>query len=172
MTLVEIKPLSVVSTAAVDAILDAAFGPDRFGRTAYRVRLGTHAITALSFAAFAGDRLVGTLQCWPVQLLGDDGALSPLIMVGPVAVVPDLQLGGIGRALMDAMIVAAEAHADGALMMIGDPEYYQRFWDFTADATARWRLDGPFEQRRLLARAAHGHRPPANAGIVGPDTAR
>ena len=171
-TLVEIKPLSIVPTDAVDAVLDAAFGPDRFGRTAYRVRQGTSALPQLSFSAFVDDRLVGTLQCWPVELHADDDSRHPLIMVGPVAVLPDVQHGGIGRALMDAMMDAAEAQGDGALMMIGDPEYYQRFWNFTADATALWRLDGPFEQRRLLSRAVNGHAAPNRAGLVGPDLTR
>src|SRR3546814_9855707 len=79
-------------------------------------------------------------------------------MVGPVAVRPDVQRGGHGRALMAHMLAAAEARADAALMMIGDPEYYGRFFGFTADATGAWDLPGPFEKRRLLARAANGHR--------------
>ena len=168
-TLVEIKPLSIVPADATDAVLDAAFGPDRFGRTAYRVRQGTEALPAFSFSAFVEDRLVGTLQCWPVLLHADDGQHHRMIMVGPVAVLPDVQHGGIGRALMDAMIAAAETQGYGPLMMIGDPEYYQRFWNFTADATTQWRLDGPFEQRRLLSRAVNGHAAPTMAGDVGPD---
>jgi predicted N-acetyltransferase YhbS len=170
--LVEIKPLSAVSEAAVEALLDAAFGSDRFGRTAYRLRAGTVALPALSFAAFDDDRLVGTLQSWPVALNGPDGTHTPLVMVGPVAVEPDVQRGGIGRAMMDALVAAADEGADAALMMIGDPEYYGRFWGFDADATGGWALPGPFERRRLLARAAHGHVPPGTAGDVVPDPAR
>lgn len=161
-----------MSPAAVEALLDAAFGPDRFGRTAYRLRAGTFALPDLSFAAFDQGRLVGTLQSWPVALAQGDGGRVPLVMVGPVAVEPDVQRGGIGRAMMDALVAAADAGADGALMMIGDPEYYGRFWGFAADATGCWDLPGPFERRRLLARAAHGHAPPATAGEVVPDPAR
>ena len=74
-------------------------------------------------------------------------------MVGPVAVRPDVQRGGHGRALMDHMLEAARTMADGALMMIGDPEYYGRFFGFTADATGAWGLPGPYEKHRLLALA-------------------
>lgn len=170
--LVEIKPLSAVSPAAVEALLDAAFGPDRFGRTAYRLRTGTCALPDLSFAALDGDRLVGSLQSWPVALQSAADERVPLVMVGPVAVEPDVQRGGIGRAMMDALVAAADAGADAALMMIGDPEYYGRFWGFTADATGGWDLPGPFERRRLLARSAHRHDPPAINGHVVPDPAR
>ena len=89
-------------------------------------------------------------------------------MVGPVAVRPDVQRGGHGRALMAHMLEAAETKADSALMMIGDPEYYGRFFGFDADATGAWDLPGPFEARRLLARAVNGHSLPTDAGMIGP----
>ena len=53
-------------------------------------------------------------------------------------------------------------------MMIGDPEYYGRFFGFKADATGEWDLPGPFEKRRLLARAVNGHELPTAAGMIGP----
>ncbi len=152
--------------ATVESLLDAAFGADRHGRTAYRVREGASAEAALSFAALERGELVGSIQCWPVALHEDGGARHPMIMVGPVAVAPERQNAGIGRALMRRAIAIADAGgiAGGdALMLIGDPEYYRQF-GFDAAATAGWRLPGPFEPRRLLARGAA----PARRGMVGP----
>ena len=145
---VRIAPLSAADPAEVEALLDAAFGADRRGRTAYRLREGLTPLPALSFAAFAANRLVGTLQSWPIALDRD-----PLVLVGPVAVLPDLQQAGIGRAMMDALIAAA---GQQPMAMIGDPEYYGRFFGFTADATGEWELPGPVERHRLLAKYA-GH---------------
>lgn len=96
------------------------------------------------------------------------GDVHPLIMVGPVAVLPQVQRGGIGRALMDALLAAAEVSAPAALMMIGDPEYYGRFFGFAADATFAWQLPGPVERHRLLARGANGYMPPVLAGQIVP----
>ncbi len=166
--MVELLPLSEIEPQAVEALLDAAFGTDRFGRTAYRIRLGMDAVPALSFAAIEDGALVGTIQCWPVAHRAPDGTATPLVMVGPVAVRPDLQRGGHGRALMAHMLEAAETEADSALMMIGDPEYYGRFFGFAADATGAWDLPGPYEKRRLLARAVNGHGLPTGAGMIGP----
>lgn len=161
---VALTPIAEADGQAVETLLDAAFGADRRGRTAYRLREGASAIPALSFAAWDGTQLVGTLQSWPVALRTASG-IEPLVMVGPVAVQPDSQGKGIGKVLMDALIQAAEQTSADALMMIGDPEYYGR-WDFTADKTAGWRIDGPYEQHRLLARlrrevAAKGQLVPA-----------
>ncbi|MES2288414.1 MAG: N-acetyltransferase [Pseudomonadota bacterium] len=154
---IHIAPLSDADPQAVEALLDLAFGTDRHGRTAYRIREGTAAIPALSFSAFDGDVLVGSLQSWPAQV---DGVL--VVLVGPVAVMPGRQRVGIGRMLMDALVEAAPRDP---MTMIGDPEYYGRFFGFTADATGGWDVPGPVERRRLLARNADGL--PLN-GALGP----
>jgi predicted N-acetyltransferase YhbS len=169
--LVELFPLAAVAEAEVEALLDAAFGTDRHGRTAYRLRAGMAAVPALSFAAISDSALAGTVQCWPVAHHGDDGQIAPLVMVGPVAVLPERQQQGLGRRLMDQVMTAAPAAADGALMMIGDPEYYGRFFGFSANATGQWRLPGPVEARRLLAAPVGGHAVPAAPGEIGPRAA-
>lgn len=152
----------------IESLLDAAFGTDRHARTAYRLRRGVAAIPALSLAAVIGDELVGSIQCWPVELRGDDGAPTPMVLVGPIAVSPLHQDVGIGRALTRQVIARAgegDIPGGGALMLIGDPDYYGRFFGFTAERTGGWRLPGPFEAHRLLAL---GPDVPDVAGEVAP----
>lgn len=159
-------PINAVDPAAVEALLDRAFGRDRHNRTAYRLRHGVEPIPDLSFAAIEDGGLAGTILCWPIALHGDDGSIHSLILVGPVAVEPARQRGGLGKELVhQALDAALELELDGAMMLIGDPEYYGRFWGFSAAATAGWRLPGPVEARRLLAR---GTKVPAIAGELGP----
>ena len=79
--MVELLPLSEIEPQAVEALLDAAFGSDRFGRTAYRIREGMAAVPCLSFAAVEDGALVGTIQCWPVAHRDVQGAATPLVMV-------------------------------------------------------------------------------------------
>ncbi|MDJ0278106.1 N-acetyltransferase [Sphingomonas sp. 2R-10] len=160
----DLSPLSRIAPHEVEALLDAAFGTDRHRRTAYRVRAGLSPITALSFAMVDDGRLVGAIQCWPVQLDGDDGVALPLVMVGPVAVAPDRQGSGIGRALMAESIAAAGD--DALLMLVGDPDYYTRF-GFTADRTGGWRMPGPYDAHRVLARGGV----PIVSGILAPRVA-
>ena len=166
---IEIERLDAIDPMAVEALLDRAFGPDRHRRTAYTVRGTAAPIAALSFAAIEQGGLVGSIQCWPVALSADGGAVHPLVMVGPVAVDPARQRDGIGRILVARALAAAEAERlDGAMMLIGDSEYYGRFFGFSATATAAWRLPGPVERHRLLAR---GGRVPSAAGSLGPGAA-
>jgi predicted N-acetyltransferase YhbS len=162
-----IIPLSSVSETLVDELLDRAFEPERRRRTAYKVREGTEWLPGLSFAAVdEADMLVGTIQCWPVALADGDGRNHPLIMVGPVAVVPENQGAGYGKALVTASLSALNPAAALPQVMIGDPEYYCR-WDFTNAYTAGWKLPGPWEPERLLTRCDNPAVLP-RAGMLGP----
>jgi predicted N-acetyltransferase YhbS len=161
-------PLDSVDPALVDMLLDRAFEPERRTRTAYKVREGTDWLPGLSFAAVDGaDHLVGTIQCWPVALTDPAGKRHPLIMVGPVAVLPEAQGSGIGQALMSASLAALDPRAPLPQVMIGDPEYYGRFWGFNAEPTAGWQLPGPWDPRRLLVRCDNPAVLPKE-GMLGP----
>lgn len=177
-----IIPLEAVDPAMIEEVLDRAFGPDRHARTAYRIREGMDWLPGLSLAALDEDEmLVGTIQCWPIALQTKQGQV-PLVMVGPVAVVPERQGEGFGIGLMSAMIAEdARLAASGGLassssaaigqtglpqVLIGDAEYYGR-WGFSAAMTGGWRCPGPYEQHRLLARG-HNLSAMPSEGMLGP----
>jgi predicted N-acetyltransferase YhbS len=158
-----ITGLAAADADTIEALLDAAFGADRRGRTAYRIREGARPLPGLSYATIGDDgALLGVLQSWPVAL----DSTTPLILVGPVAVAGTVQNLGIGRAMLGRLIVDAEAQDAAPLVLIGDPEYYNRF-GFDAAATARWTVPGPVERRRLLARLPAGVQLPEE-GLLGP----
>lgn len=161
-------PLDSVDPALVEDLLDRAFGADRHARTAYKVREGTDWLPALSFAALDGEQhLAGTIQSWPVALTDPSGRRHPMIMVGPVAVLPERQGEGFGKALVTAALGALSPQAPLPQVMVGDPDYYDRFFGFSAAHTAGWTLPGPWDPARLLCRT---HRPEAlpREGWLGP----
>lgn len=163
--MIAIVPLAPEHEAAVEALLDRAFEPGRHARTAYAVRGAAAPLRALSFVAVERDVVVGSIQCWPVALATDDGTRLPLVMVGPVAVAPERQQDGLGRRLVEAALAVVDRDGGDPLVLIGDPEYYGRFFGFSAARTGRWRLPGPGEARRLLAR---GDDAPDQPGLLGP----
>ncbi|WP_288416678.1 N-acetyltransferase [uncultured Novosphingobium sp.] len=164
-----IIPLDNVDPALVEELLDRAFEPGRHARTAYKVRDGMDWLPALSFAALdTREMLVGTIQCWPVALTAPDGRPHPMIMVGPVAVLPEKQGEGFGKALVTASLSGIDSRAPLPQVMIGDAEYYGE-WGFVADHTSGWELPGPFEAHRLLVRCDNPAVLPG-AGTLGPWT--
>lgn len=164
-----ILPLSAIEPALVEDLLDAAFGADRHGRTAYAIREGMDWLPGLSFAALdENDYLVATIQLWPVALTAGDGPAHPLLMVGPVAVMPGRQGEGFGKAMMATALAAIDPAAPLPQMLIGDLDYYGQ-WGFSADHTAGWRCPGPYDQARLLARGDTLPLLPRE-GVLGPWT--
>ena len=61
-----------------------------------------------------------------------------------------LKSAGIGAALMREAIAEASRLGHGAVMLVGDAAYYQRF-GFSAARTDALSMPGPYEKNRLLA---------------------
>lgn len=159
-------PLDQADAVEVDRLLDLAFGPGRERRTAYKIRAGTECLPPLCFAAHDEEgRLVGTIQAYPVALTDPAGRAHPLIMVGPVAIHPDRQGQGFGRALMAAQAAAIDPAAPLPQVLIGDAPYYGRFG--FVEAPRGWTCPGPWDPERLLIRGANPAVLPQE-GMLGP----
>lgn len=133
---------------AREELLDAAMGEGRFRKTSERLREGRLPAHDLSLIAedHAG-RIAGTVRLWNV----DAGADRPSLLLGPLAVAPDQQAGGIGSMLMRVALARAADLGHRSVLLVGDAPYYARF-GFTAASTAKLRLPGPYERARFLAR--------------------
>lgn len=149
--MIDLVPLGPAHRPAIDSLLDERFGPARHKRTAYRLRDRAEPLAAYSFVAMDGDRLVGSLQCWPIRLKSVGGARLPMILLGPVAVAADREGEGIASALMRASLAALDADDSPPVLLIGDAPFYGRF-GFSAAATRHWELPGPVDHDRLLLR--------------------
>ena len=149
--MLHICPATPADDPEITALLDAGFGPARHNRTAYRLREGVSSVSALSFVARDGDTLVGSLQCWPLQLHGIAGTPLPLVLLGPVATTAERQGEGIATRMMNAVLAAADATESPPMLLIGDAAFYGRF-GFSAAVTGAWQLPGPVDRARLLLR--------------------
>ncbi len=164
--MIALHPLSSVAPDALEDLLDRAFGADRHGRTAYRVRDGAAAIDSLSFVALADRALAGSLQSWRVALTTERGDALPLAMIGPVAVDPAWQGKGVGLHMLRVAAQRLDVERRSA-MLIGDADYYGRF-GFLSGPASGWTLPGPVEPERILLRPAAGSHWP-ETGHLGPD---
>ena len=164
--MIEILHTSPTDKAQVEALLDARFGTDRHLRTAYKLRKGVEPIGPLCLIARENDQLLGSVQCWPLQLQSADDQVFPLILLGPVAVDLAHEKEGIGSLLMTEVLARADALMGLPLLLIGDEPYYGRF-GFSAAHTGHWQVPGPVDRNRLLLRnkaaalPASGHLGPA-----------
>jgi predicted N-acetyltransferase YhbS len=144
--MITIRPETKRDLAAREALLDAAFGPARFAKTAQRLREERLPAEHLSFVACAEGKIVGTVRLWNVSA----GPGRPALLLGPIAVARRCRNAGVGAALMRHALAAAAARGHGAVLLVGDTPYYGRF-GFSADKTGALWLPGPYERHRLLA---------------------
>jgi len=129
---------------AIEALLDLSFGPGRHLKTCERLRQGRSPAEGLALVARRGTEVVGTLRFW-----GLDAGGVPALLLGPVAVHPRFRSLGIGAALIEGGLRRADRLGHHAVLLVGDPEYYERF-GFRRAPTLRLEMPGPVEPRRFL----------------------
>lgn len=138
----------VADVAAREALLDAAMGPKRRTKSSEKLRRGRRPSEGLAFVARDGSgAVVGTVRLWDVRL-GEGGAAA--LLLGPLAVDPLVKNAGIGSALMRHAVAEAARLGHGAILLVGDAPYYQRF-GFSSEKTGSLAMPGPYERHRLLA---------------------
>lgn len=137
---------------AIEALVDLAFGPGRFAKTAYRLREGVRPEARLSFVAQdgAGDALWGSVRFWPVTI-----GQSLALLLGPLAVVPQLRGRGIGISLMQHGLRAAAALNYSAVVLVGDEPYYAKV-GFARLMPGQVRFPGPVDPERVLGLSLNG----------------
>lgn len=142
-----IAPEAASDAAEVEALLDQCFGLARRTKTTYRLREGERPVSALCHVARdPSGRLVGANRFWEVRI-GEAGV--PALLLGPLAVAPDLQGVGIGRALMRRGIEEARDLGHALIILVGDEPYYGRV-GFRQVPPDRLLLPGPVDPARLL----------------------
>jgi predicted N-acetyltransferase YhbS len=145
--MITIRHETPFDVARREALLDAAFGDGRFGKTAERLREERLPAEGLSFVACADGRLIGTVRLWSIAA----GPGRPALLLGPLAVAAAFRQCGIGGDLMRHALDEAQRHGHQSVLLVGDAPYYGRF-GFTAEKTRALSLPGPYARDRLLAR--------------------
>ncbi len=132
--------------AAIETLVDRAFGPDRVKKAVYRLREGVAPVDELCFVSIDHDgRVDGTIRFWPIAI----GTDEPALLLGPIAVAPERRSAGLGASLIRHGLAEAAARDHRAVVLVGDEPYYGRF-GFSARLTTRLALPGPFEPARFL----------------------
>ena len=142
--LFEILPQRSQDHEHFESLLDRTFGPDRLGKTVYRLRDGVEDLPDLRFAAVDRDGiLLASLRFWPIMI-----ETAPAILLGPLAVEPALQGQGIGKALLRHGLAVARRLDHRICVVVGEPEYYSPY-GFVNAAAAGLILPGPVDPRRF-----------------------
>lgn len=133
--------------AAVEALVDKAFGPGRFAKSSERLREGAARLETCSFVALRGQAVIGSVRLWPVSIGG-----APAAFLGPLAVDSEQRSAGLGQALVEAACGAAAADGWRAVLLVGDAPYFARL-GFSAALSGQIQMPGPADPGRVLLKA-------------------
>jgi len=146
-----IRPERPEDGPLVERLNAISFGPGRYAKAAYRLREGVDPVADLSFVAVDETSLLGSIRFWPVMV-----GMERSLLLGPLAVQPDLRGRGIGIALMKHAIAEAKAQGHPSIILVGDEPYYVRV-GFARLAPGRVKFPGPVDPARVLGLSLAQH---------------
>lgn len=151
-----IRPETAGDIAAISGVIRQAFGShnEACAEADLVDRLRRDGDLVLSLVAEQDGELVGHVgfsRLWVVQ----DAHRIPGISLAPLAVLPDRQRKGAGRALVEAGHARLREAGETIGFVLGDPDYYGRFGFSLSAATAfDCQYAGPHFQVLRLASSA------------------
>jgi len=154
-----ILPEAAADALAIERLHERTFGPGRYAKSAYRIREGVGHCLGLSFTAWIGTLLVGSVRLTPIRI----GTANALLL-GPLTVEPPFRERGIGQALIERALAEAKRGGHRLVVLVGDEPYYGKC-GFKRIAKGQVAMPGPVDPARLLVcELVEG----AFAGVAGP----
>ena len=130
----------------VETLVSLSFSDQHPGRAVWKLRPG---LPVPEFCLVASDyrNIVGSLRFWEITVAG-----CPQLLLGPLAILPEVQGRGFGRALVSDGLRRAEQMRQWSFVILsGDPEYYKRF-GFAEAEKGRFIWPGPLAPNKLQTR--------------------
>lgn len=144
-----IKPELPEHFDEIDTLTRLIFGPGMYARAAYHLREGVMPHAELCFVAIKENKIIGTVRQTQISI-----GNKPALLLGPLGVSPCSNNNGVGKALMQATIMAANGTGEKAfadlILLVGDHAYYKPF-GFEQVAADQIIMPRPVDVGRTLA---------------------
>ena len=129
----------------IEKLLDEAFGPGRYARTAYRYREKHNLISEYSYIYQDNKQLLASISFSQIFI----NNINKGLLLGPLAVKPGHDGKGYGVALVDTTIkLIKKSKKYNFIVLVGDIDYYRRF-NFK-QISQPLNLVGPVNPNRVL----------------------
>ena len=108
----------------IEKLLDEAFGPGRYARTAYRYREKHNLISEYSYIYQDNKQLLASISFSQIFI----NNINKGLLLGPLAVKPGHDGKGYGVALVETTIkIIKKSKKYNFIVLVGDIDYYRRF---------------------------------------------
>ena len=147
--MVELSKQTAADNAEIETLMGKAFGPARHKRSVWLLRSGPP-IADLSLVLRESGAMLASLRFWEVQL-----EKQAVLLLGPLAVQPDLRGQGYGQHIVKEGLARAKAVGKWPLVLVsGEPEYYPKF-GFVSAVPYQLKWPGFVEPERLQLLELH-----------------
>ena len=119
-----IRPERHEDEAEISRVIEAAFGDRSVAIFAEEIRASPGYVPELAFVTEEEGEIVAHTMLSKVRLEGPD---VDVLILTPMSVRPDRQRQGVGTALVEAVIAAADERGEPLVLVEGVPAYYPRF---------------------------------------------
>jgi putative acetyltransferase len=121
---VVVRPETPADFDEIAAVVEAAFGKPDEVAIVNAIRGSDGYVPELSFVAVDDGRVIGHTMLSRVGLKGSERLL---LQLAPMAVTPERQNHGVGFALGETALEAADRLREPLVLVVGHPTYYPRF---------------------------------------------
>ena len=96
-------------------------------------------VKELDFVMERGGRIIGQNIFMKTVINADDGRIVPVLTMGPIGIIPDLQRKGYGKKLLDYSLDKASAMGFGAVLFEGNIGFYGKSgFDYARNFSIRY----------------------------------
>ena len=151
--------------AEIARVVEAAFADAGVATFAAQIRASPGYVPELALVAEEEGEIVAHSMLSRVLLAGSDAAV---LILTPMAVRPDRQRRGVGRALVQASLAAADALGEPLVLVEGVPSYYPQFGFVSATALGLERPDPRIPDAAWMVRRLRAYDPALRGRVVYP----
>ena len=160
-----IRPERAGDWAEIEALIDAAFGERETSAFAGRIRASPGYLPDLSFVTEEDGEIVAHTMLSRIRLEGPD---VDVLVLTPMSVRPDRQRQGVGRALVEAVLAAADERGEPLVLVEGIPSYYPKLGFRSAAALGLERPDPTIPDAAWMVRTLSAYDPALRGRVVYP----
>lgn len=151
--------------AEISRVIEAAFGDRETATFAEQIRSSPGYVPELAFVTEEKGEVVAHTMLSRVLLDGPD---VDVLILTPMSVRPDRQRQGLGRALIETALAAADARGEPLVLVEGVPAYYPRFGFQSATELGLERPDPRIPDAAWMVRPLSAYDPALRGRVVYP----
>ena len=160
-----IRPERAGDWAEIEALIDAAFRDRETSAFARRIRASPGYVPEFSFVVEEEGQIMAHTMLSRIRLEGPD---VDVLVLTPMSVRPDRQRQGVGRALVQAVLAAADERGEPLVLVEGIPSYYPKLGFRSATQLGLERPDPTVPEAAWMVHTLSAYDPALRGRVVYP----